>query len=87
MYKHRRVIISVIAGILVFSLLMSIVLMFARAAKSVSEIEDEIDELEAASDLLAEEREALEKQIDENRNKTFSPFLATQLLIITCNYS
>ena len=72
MYKYRRVIISIIAGLLVFSLLMGIVMMFARAAKSVSEIEDEIDELQAASDLLAEEREALEKQIEENRNKTLT---------------
>ena len=72
MYKYRRVIISIIAGLLVFSLLMGIVMMFARAAKSVSEIEDEIDELQAASDLLAEEREALEKQIEDNRNKTLT---------------
>lgn len=72
MYKHRRVIISVIAGLLVFSLLMGIVMMFARAAKSVGEIEDEIEELEAEADQLAEEREALEKQIDANRNKTLT---------------
>ncbi len=72
MYKYRRVIISVIAGLLIVSLLLGIVMMFAQAAKSVSEIEDEIEDLEAASDLLAEEREALEKQIDANRNKTLT---------------
>ena len=72
MYKYRRVIISVIAGLLIFSLLLGILMMFAQAAKSVSEIEEEIEELEAASDLLAEEREALEKQIEANRNKTLT---------------
>ncbi len=72
MYKYRRVIISVIAGLLIVSILLGFVAMIANAAKSVSEIEEEIDELQAASDLLAEEREALEKQIDENRNKTLT---------------
>ena len=72
MYKYRRVIISVIAGLLILSLLLGIVMMFARAAKSVDEIEDEIEELQAESDKLAEEREALESQIEANRNKTLT---------------
>ena len=72
MYKYRRVIISVIAGLLILSLLLGIVMMFARAAKSVDEIEDEIEELQAESDKLAEEREALEAQIEANRNKTLT---------------
>ena len=72
MYKYRRIIVSAIAGLLIISLLLGIVMMVVQAAKSVSEIEEEIDELQAASDQLAEEREALEKQIEENRNKTLT---------------
>lgn len=72
MYKYRRIIVSAIAGLLIISLLLGIVMMVVQAAKSVSEIEEEIDELQAASDALAEEREALEKQIEENRNKTLT---------------
>ena len=72
MFKYRRVIVSVIAGILILSFLLGFVMMAVNAAKSVAELEAEIDELQGQSDQLAEEREALEEQIQENRNKTLT---------------
>lgn len=69
MYKYRRIIISVIALLLVFSLLAGFVVMLV-SAKSSSEIQDEIDELEEKADALAEEREALEDEIAANENVT-----------------
>lgn len=69
MYKYRRIIISVIALLLVFSLLAGFVVMLV-SAKSSSEIQDEIDELEDKAAALAEERKALEDEIAANENVT-----------------
>ena len=72
MYKYRRVIVSAIAGILIFSILLGFVMMAVNAEKSVADLEAEIDALQGQSDQLAEEREALEAQIEENRGKTLT---------------
>ena len=72
MFKYRRVIVSVIAGILILSILLGFVMMAVNASKSVADLEAEIDALQGQSDQLAEEREALEKQIADNRGKTLT---------------
>ena len=72
MFKYRRVIVSVIAGILILSILLGFVMMAVNASKSVADLEAEIDALQGQSDQLAEEREALEAQIEENRGKTLT---------------
>lgn len=72
MYKYKRLIVSVIAGLLIVSFLMGFIVMAINAAKSVEDLEAEIDELQSQSDQLAEEREALEAQIEENRGKTMT---------------
>lgn len=71
MYKYRRLFISVIAGLLVLSLLAGFVVMIVNA-KTSAEIQAEIDELEGQSDELEAQRSALESQIKENENKTLN---------------
>lgn len=71
MYKYRRVFISVIACLLVISLLAGFVVMIANA-KTSAEIQAEIDELEGKSDDLEAQRSELEAQISENENKTLN---------------
>ncbi len=72
MYKYRRVIVSAIAGILILSILLGFVMMAVNAAKSVADLEAEIDALQGQSDQLAQEREALEEKIEENKGKTLT---------------
>ena len=72
MYKYKRVIVSVIAGLLILSILLGFVLMAVNAAKTADELQEEIDELQNQSDELAKEREALEDLIEENRGKTLT---------------
>ncbi len=72
MYKYRRIIVSAIAGLLIFSILAGFVVMAVNAAKTADELQEEIDELQGQSDQLAQEREALEAQIEENRGKTLT---------------
>ena len=62
MYKYRRIIISVIALILIASLLSGFIVL-AVNAKSSDEIQDEIDALEEQADELAEKQAALEEEI------------------------
>lgn len=71
MYKFRRIIISVLAALLVISLLAGIVVMIV-SAKTSSEIQAEIDALEERSNEIAQQREALESEIAENANKTLT---------------
>ncbi len=71
MYKYRRVIISVIAGVLVLTMLAGIIAMLA-SAKTSDEIQAEINDLEAQSENLAAQREQLEYEIQENQNKTLT---------------
>ncbi len=72
MYKYKRVIVSVIAGMLILSILLGFVLMAVNAAKTADELQEEIDQLQSQSDELAQEREALEEEIEANRNKTLT---------------
>lgn len=72
MYKYQRVIVGAIAGLLILSFLLGFIVMAVNASKSVSDLEAEIDALQSQSDELAEEREALEAQIEENRGKTLT---------------
>lgn len=72
MYKYKRVIVSVIAVVLILSILMGFVMMVVNAAKTADELQEEIDELQSQSDELAKEREALEEKIEENRGKTLT---------------
>lgn len=71
MYKYRRVIISVIAGLLAFSILFGLIAMVAWAAPS-SEIREEIDELQEEADELAAQREELEAEIAANESKALT---------------
>lgn len=71
MYKYRRLIISLIAGLLVLSFIAGFVVM-AVNAKTSAEIQAEIDELEGKSDELEEQRSALESQIAENESRTLN---------------
>ena len=69
MYKYKRAIISVIAILLVISLLAGFIVMLVNA-KTSSEIQAEIDELEKKSDELASQREDLENEIAQNESQT-----------------
>ena len=71
MYKYRRAIISVIALLLVLSLLAGFVVMIVNA-KSSSEIKKEIDALEEQEAELNEQREALQEQLSAVEGETLS---------------
>lgn len=71
MYKYKRLIVSLIACLLVVSLLIGIIVMIVNA-KTSAEIQEEIDELENQSDDLEAQRAELEAQIAENENKTLN---------------
>lgn len=71
MFKHRRAIISCIAGLLVLSLVLGFVSMIASAASS-TEIRFEIGALEDKAADLAAQREALEEEIEANKGKTLT---------------
>lgn len=68
MFKYRRVFVSLIAGVLVLSLIIGLVAMVANAAKS-DDIQDEIDDLEAESESLAAERERIEGEIEKTNDE------------------
>lgn len=71
MYKYRRLFITLIAGLLVISLLAGFVVMIVNA-KTSTEIQEEIDKLENQSDELEAQLSELEAQIAENENKTLN---------------
>lgn len=71
MFKHRKAIISGIAALLVLSLVLGFASMIASAATS-SEIREEIGDLENKAADLAEQREALEAEIEANKDKTLT---------------
>lgn len=68
MFKYRRLIISLIASVLVVTLLAGFVAMIANAAKS-DQIQGEIDDLEAEAESLAAEREALDEEIEKTNDE------------------
>lgn len=71
MYKYQRLFISLTALLLVAALLAGFVVMIVNA-KTSSQIQSEIDDLQDQADELAEQREALENQISENKTKTLT---------------
>lgn len=71
MYKYRRLIVSLIALLLVASILIGLIAMIA-SAKTSEEIQAEIDALQEEADELAGQREALNEQIAENEDKTLT---------------
>ena len=68
MFKYRRLIVSLIAGLLIFSLLIGLIAMVANAAKS-DEIQDEIDDLEEEAESIAAEREQLGEEIEKTNDE------------------
>ncbi len=69
MYKYRRTIISLIALLLVATMILGFVVM-AVSAKSSAEIQKEIDALKEAEDELEEEKKKLEEEISAVEGET-----------------
>ncbi len=72
MYKYRRLIVSVIAGLLVFSILAGFVVMMVSGAKKSDELKKEIEELQSQSKELKNERKELEKEIEKTKGQTLT---------------
>ena len=70
MYKYRRVIVSVIALVLALTILLGLII--SALAASSSQIQDEIDDLEAQADEIAEKQARLKEEIEANNNETLS---------------
>lgn len=71
MTQFKRLVVSVIAALLVASMLVGFVVMIVNA-KSSTEIQTEIDRLQEKADQLAEDREALENDIAANQSQTLT---------------
>ena len=72
MYKYRRLIVSIIAGLLVFSILAGFVVMMVSGAKKSDELKKEIEELQSQSKELKNERKELEKEIEKTKGQTLT---------------
>ncbi len=74
MYKHRRLIMGIIAGLLVAALLLSLLgsLAMTAFAASSSQIRQQIDALESKADDIAAKRNELDAQISANKEETNS---------------
>lgn len=72
MYKHRRLIVGIIAAIIVLAMLVSLISSLAISvhAASSSEIRQQIESLQAEADQISAKREELNAQIDENKSET-----------------
>ena len=72
MYKHRRLIMGLIAGLLVLSILLSLFssLAYTVHAASSSQIRQQIEALESQADSIAAKREELEADIAANKAET-----------------
>lgn len=72
MYKHRRLIVGIIAAIIVLAMLVSLISSLAISvhAASSSEIRQQIENLQAEADQISAKREELNAQIDENKSET-----------------
>lgn len=72
MYKHRRLIVGIIAAIIVLAMLVSLISSLAMSvhAASSSEIRQQIENLQAEADQISAKREELNAQIDENKSET-----------------
>ncbi len=72
MQQYKRMIRSMIASILILSILSGFAFLVVHAAKTADELQQEIDELQSKSEEIEAEREALEQEIEANRNKTLT---------------
>ena len=72
MYKYRRLIVSIIAGLLIFSIIAGFVVMMVSAAKKSDQIKEEIKELQSQSKELEAERKALEKEIEKTKGQALT---------------
>lgn len=70
MYKYRRIIVSVIAGLLAFLLIAGV--LFSAFAESSSEIQDKINALKDQEASINAEQEAVNQKISENKNSTMN---------------
>ncbi len=72
MYKHRRLIMGLIAGLLVLSMLVSLFasLAYTVHAASSSQIRQQIEALESQADSIAAKREELQADIEANKAET-----------------
>ncbi len=72
MFQYRRMFLSIIAGVLILSVLSGVAMVAVHATKTADELQQEIDELQSKSEEIEAEREALEQEIEVNRNKTLT---------------
>lgn len=74
MYKHRRLIVSIIAGLLVLTMVLGLIssLAYSASAASSSSIKSEINELESQANAIAQKKKELQSQISENQAQTQS---------------
>ncbi len=72
MFKHRRLIFGIIAGVLVLALLLSLVASLAMTVQGASsaEIRRQINSLQSRADEISAKRDELEAQIKENKEET-----------------
>ena len=72
MYKHRRLIMGLIAGLLVLSMLVSLFasLAYTVHAASSSQIRQQIEALESKADSISAKREELKAEIEANKAET-----------------
>lgn len=74
MYKHRRLIVSIIAGLLVLTMVVGLIssLAYSASAASSSEIKSQINDLENQASEIAQKKKDLQAQISENQAQTQS---------------
>ncbi len=72
MQQYKRMIRSVIASILILSILSGFAFLTVHGAKTADELQQEIKELERKSEEIEAEREALEQELEANRNQTLT---------------
>lgn len=72
MQQYKRRIRSMIASVLVLSILSGFAFLTVHGAKTADELQQEIEELERRSEEIEAEREALEQELEANRNQTLT---------------
>lgn len=74
MYKHRRLILGIIAAIIILAMLISLISSIAMSvsAASSSEIRQQIENLQSEADSISAKRDELNAQIAENKQETMS---------------
>lgn len=72
MIQYKGRILTIVASILILSMLSGLAFPVIHAAKTADELQQEIEELESQSKEIEAEREALKKEIEANRDKTLT---------------